>query len=246
MGQPAERQDDDRLVSRKQISDDLIDGFKIEQSPETLRMLLHTFDIRPIRRGRNPVPPSKGSVGLYDPLVTWVMATYFAWPKLLHRPAEYPAPDAKTDRSRQREYLALKACRLEARARRDNRDDALTERLAYYLYISDPRWGMDLRLLDAAVDTRPELLERSLDDPEVLVGVLTLYKQALVESAIGRSIHDVERGEPWSITVPRERRIVHEETDPDTGHHEAYYEPLDREVDGVRFLGLMRRAQLID
>lgn len=177
-------------LTRRQITDVLIQAFGITQKFDTIRVLFKRFGITPLEYGVDPLS-GRGNVGFYDPLVVWVLATYFSWPKLAHpeflQKHENEAEGQPAD-------VAWYAASLEALSRRCVNDDA-TRRYAYYWFISRREYGIDIRALDAAVERHPEVLAMTLDSPEILREVLQLYKQSVIEWSLGRAVQEIDRVE---------------------------------------------------
>lgn len=163
------------LLSRRQIAEILQQRFYVTQQAESLRTIFSRLGIKWIVMGTDP-DSGRGQVSFYDPLVVWVMATYFHWPRL----------------STSSPYEALRGCLTEARERRGGVDDSTTRRLAYYLFIADVRWGIDLRVMDSALAADPGLLALTLDGADVLKTVLVDYKGAVVTGLLGRPVENVQ------------------------------------------------------
>jgi hypothetical protein len=181
----------ERLKTRNQIWQALHGAFGVTQKVDTLRGLFARFGIKPIASGQDPVS-GRGNVGYYDPLVLWVLATYFNWPKLCEspdavlareiaaahlRPAPIPDSGPPPDEPWVERPASLKATRV-----------------AYYRFISGPRWGLDIRTLDDALYRDQSLLEWTLDDSAVLEGALRLYKRAVIGRALNCVIDEVPLG----------------------------------------------------
>ncbi len=162
------------LLSRRQIGDILQQRFYATQQTDSLRTIFGRLDIRWLAMGTDP-DSGRGQVAFYDPLVVWVMATYFHWPRLA---ATTP-------------YSALQGCLAQARSRRGGVDDEVTRRMAYYLFIADTRWGLDLRVMDSAILSDPAVLDLSLDGSGLLKSVLLMYKTDVLTGLLGRPVDGV-------------------------------------------------------
>ena len=162
------------LLSRRQIAEILQQRFYVTQQADSLRTIFSRLGIKWLAMGTDP-ESGRGQVSFYDPLVVWVMATYFHWPRLAGA-----SPNE-----------GLRSCVATAREMLDDVDDAKTRRLAYYLFIADPRWGLDPRVLDSALASDPALLDLTLDGPDVLKSVLVQYKAGVLTGLMGQPVENV-------------------------------------------------------